>query len=123
MPTNNVCLDNISRGGGGGGKKWHHDGRRTKKINSIKDYISCANFLVDKEIVHENKLAGWGYSAGGLVVASAINQSPHLFKAAILKVNMDLDLLLGFTCLLGFSFSYCCIVLMCFALVKWSCSF
>ncbi|CAN6541760.1 unnamed protein product [Malus baccata var. baccata] len=75
------------RGGGGGGKKWHHDGRCTKKMNSIKDYISCAKFLVDKEIVHENKLAGWGHSAGGLVVASAINQSPpYLFKAAILKV-------------------------------------
>ncbi|XP_068344790.1 uncharacterized protein [Pyrus communis] len=74
------------RGGGGGGKKWHHDGRCTKKMNSIKDYISCAKFLVDKEIVHEDKLAGWGHSAGGLVVASAINQSPYLFKAAILKV-------------------------------------
>nr|XP_028953994.1 uncharacterized protein LOC114822953 [Malus domestica] len=73
------------RGGGGGGKKWHHDGRRTQKTNSIKDYISCAKFLVDREIVHENKLAGWGHSAGGLMVASAINQSPYLFKAAILK--------------------------------------
>ncbi|KAM5576356.1 hypothetical protein ABKV19_007292 [Rosa sericea] len=74
------------RGGGGGGKKWHHDGRCTKKINSIKDFIACANFLVDKEIVHEKKLAASGYSAGGLVVASAINQCPHLFTAAVLKV-------------------------------------
>ncbi|PRQ54936.1 putative oligopeptidase B transcription factor WD40-like family [Rosa chinensis] len=74
------------RGGGGGGKKWHHDGRCTKKINSIKDFIACANFLVDKEIVHGKKLAASGYSAGGLVVASAINQCPHLFTAAVLKV-------------------------------------
>lgn len=74
------------RGGGGGGKKWHHDGRCTKKINSIKDFVSCAKFLVDKEIVHENKLACCGYSAGGLVVASAINQCPYLFRAAVLKV-------------------------------------
>ncbi|KAK9285633.1 hypothetical protein L1049_024830 [Liquidambar formosana] len=55
------------RGGGGGGKKWHHDGRRTKKQNSIHDYISCAKFLIEKGIVKENKLAGWGYSAGGLL--------------------------------------------------------
>lgn len=74
------------RGGGGGGKKWHHDGRGTKKENSIKDFISCAKFLVEKEIVQENKLAGWGYSAGGLLVASAINMHPHLFCAAVLKV-------------------------------------
>ncbi|XP_022775236.1 uncharacterized protein LOC111317139 isoform X2 [Durio zibethinus] len=74
------------RGGGGGGKKWHHDGRRTKKQNSIRDYVSCAKYLVEKEIVQENKLAGWGYSAGGLLVASAINCCPELFRAAVLKV-------------------------------------
>nr|CAD1819508.1 unnamed protein product [Ananas comosus var. bracteatus] len=74
------------RGGGGSGKKWHHDGRRTKKLNSINDYVSCAEFLVEKGMVHENKLAGWGYSAGGLLVASAINTKPDLFRAAILKV-------------------------------------
>ncbi|KAJ7944376.1 Protease 2 [Quillaja saponaria] len=74
------------RGGGGGGKKWHHDGRRTKKHNSINDYISCAKFLIERDIVHEDKLAGWGYSAGGLLVASAINRCPDLFRAAVLKV-------------------------------------
>lgn len=76
----------ISRGGGGTGKKWHHDGRRTKKLNSVKDYISCAKFLIEREVVEETKLAGWGYSAGGLLVASAINFCPDLFRAAVLKV-------------------------------------
>ncbi|MFS7974058.1 putative oligopeptidase B [Helianthus anomalus] len=74
------------RGGGGRGKRWHEDGRGTKKHNSINDYISCAKFLIEKEIVHRNKLAGWGYSAGGLLVASAINCCPDLFRAAVLKV-------------------------------------
>lgn len=74
------------RGGGGFGKKWHHDGQRTKKINSISDYICCAKFLVDNKIVQENKLSGWGYSAGGLLVAAAINSRPDLFRAAVLKV-------------------------------------
>ncbi|XP_071724890.1 uncharacterized protein [Rutidosis leptorrhynchoides] len=74
------------RGGGGRGKKWHHDGRGTMKQNSIKDFIASAKFLVEKGIVHENKLAGWGYSAGGLLVASAINHCPDLFRAAVLKV-------------------------------------
>lgn len=77
------------RGGGGGGKKWHHDGRRTGKRNAINDYISCAKFLTEKDIVQENKLAGWGYSAGGLLVASAINFCPDLFRAAVLKVHTN----------------------------------
>lgn len=83
-----VCL----RGGGGGGKKWHLDGRRTKKHNSVEDFISCAKFLINKDIVHENKLAGSGYSAGGLLVASAINSCPDLFRAAVLKVTKEFAL-------------------------------
>lgn len=78
-----VC---IFRGGGGGGKRWRHDGQRTKKINSVNDYISCAKFLIEREIVQEDKLAGRGYSAGGMLVASAINFYPDLFRAAVLKV-------------------------------------
>ncbi|KAL5201135.1 hypothetical protein ABZP36_035489 [Zizania latifolia] len=74
------------RGGGGYGKKWHQDGARTKKMNSIYDFVSCGEFLLEKGIIQENKLAGWGYSAGGLLVASAINTRPDLFRAAVLKV-------------------------------------
>ncbi|XP_020599107.1 uncharacterized protein LOC110038574 [Phalaenopsis equestris] len=73
------------RGGGGGGRKWHQDGMRLKKQNSIMDYISCSEFLIEKGIIHKNKLAGWGYSAGGLLIAAAINARPDLFRAAILK--------------------------------------
>lgn len=91
-----IVLVACFRGGGGFGKKWHNDGRRTKKHNSINDYISCAKFLIEKDIVHENKLAGWGYSAGGLLVASAINRSPDLFRAAVLKVLKNVCVLSGF---------------------------
>ncbi|KNA16379.1 hypothetical protein SOVF_089420 isoform A [Spinacia oleracea] len=74
------------RGGGGRGKKWHRDGRRSMKLNSIQDFLCCGKFMVEENIVHENKLAAWGYSAGGLLVASAINACPELFRAAVLKV-------------------------------------
>lgn len=70
----------LVRGGGSHGKKWHQDGTRTKKINSINDFVSCAEFLVEKGIVEENRLAAWGYSVGGLLVASAINSKPGLLK-------------------------------------------
>lgn len=85
-----LALFSIFRGGGGRGKKWHQDGRCTKKHNSINDYVSCAKFLIERDIVQENKLAGWGYSAGGLLVASAINCRPDLFRAAVLKVGTKL---------------------------------
>eukprot|EP01018_Ginkgo_biloba_P003873 Gb_38885 [translate_table: standard] len=74
------------RGGGGAGKRWHHEGRASKKFNSIHDYIACAKFLVEEEYIQNNKLAAWGCSAGGLLVGAAINMSPDLFRAAILKV-------------------------------------
>lgn len=56
------------------------------KYNSIQDFLCCGKFLIEEKIVHENKLAAWGYSAGGLLVASAINACPELFRAALLKV-------------------------------------
>eukprot|EP00252_Welwitschia_mirabilis_P005347 TRINITY_DN15855_c0_g2_i1.p1 TRINITY_DN15855_c0_g2~~TRINITY_DN15855_c0_g2_i1.p1 ORF type:complete len:557 (+),score=106.54 TRINITY_DN15855_c0_g2_i1:85-1671(+) len=74
------------RGGGGGGKKWHRDGRALKKKNGIEDFIACAQFLIDNGYVHNNKLAALGYSAGGLLVAAAINECPELFRAVVLKV-------------------------------------
>nr|CAB3453567.1 unnamed protein product [Digitaria exilis] len=76
----------IFRGGGGYGKKWHQAGSRTQKMNSVYDFVSCGEFLLEKGIIQENKLAGWGYSVGGLLVASAINTRPDLFRAAVLKV-------------------------------------
>lgn len=74
------------RGGSGKGIKWHQGGMRSNKQNSVCDYICCAQFLIENNIVQENKLAGWGYSAGGMLVASAINTSPGMFRAAVLKV-------------------------------------
>jgi protease II len=51
--------------------------------------------------VQENKLAGWGYSAGGLLVAAAINSCPDLFRAAILKVYMNIHVsLITKTCII-----------------------
>lgn len=81
-----IANSGLYRGGGGRGKKWHRDGRRSMKLNSIQDFLCCGKFMVEENIVHENKLAAWGYSAGGLLVASAINACPELFRAAVLKV-------------------------------------
>lgn len=46
--------------------------------------------------MQQDKLAGRGYSAGGFLVASAINCSPHLFRAAVLEVLVWLFGIPGF---------------------------
>nr|XP_024372185.1 uncharacterized protein LOC112280668 isoform X2 [Physcomitrium patens] len=74
------------RGGGELGREWHHAGRLTKKCNSFQDFIASANYLVEHGYAHPSKLAAWGISAGGLLVAATINMVPDLFCAAILEV-------------------------------------
>ena len=74
------------RGGGELGKSWHHSGRVLEKMNSMYDFIECAEFLVKNGYAHKDRVAAKGISAGGLLVASAINMRTDLFRAAILKV-------------------------------------
>ena len=78
----------MGRGGGGGDSLWHKSGSGLSKLNSIHDFISCGNFLVNEGYVHKNRLCALGHSAGGLLAAAAINADPDLFRAAILKVSL-----------------------------------
>ena len=78
--------------GGGGDSSWHKSGSGSYKQNSIHDFISCANFLVNEDYVHRRRLGAIGYSAGGLLLGAAINMYPNLFCAAILKVNLYLEI-------------------------------
>ncbi|KAF4348843.1 hypothetical protein F8388_024368 [Cannabis sativa] len=72
--------------GGGGNSSWHKSGSGLCKKNSIYDFVSCANLLVNEEYVNKHQLGAIGYSAGGLLLGAAINMFPKLFRAAILKV-------------------------------------
>jgi len=66
------------------GPKWYKAGRELQKMNSIMDYLACAEFLIDKGYTTSEKLNGYGNSAGGLVVGQAINLKPELFNTVIL---------------------------------------
>lgn len=66
------------------GSKWYKAGRELQKLNSVMDYLACADFLIDKGYTKSEKLIGYGNSAGGLVVGQAINMSPELFNTVIL---------------------------------------
>lgn len=57
------------RGGGEKGVKWHEAGKLEKKANSIKDFLSCAEYLVAEGISHPSLLTAKGTSAGATLTA------------------------------------------------------
>lgn len=75
------------RGGGGPHPSWHRSGSGLNKLNSIHDFVSCGQYLVNEGYAHVNKLGAVGISAGSLLVGAAIGLHPGLFQAAVLKVS------------------------------------
>jgi oligopeptidase B len=79
-----------TRGGGELGRAWYHAGRKYHKQNAIDDYLACAEMLLEK--VEPRQLSARAFSAGGAVVAAAVNQRPTLFGSAV-YVNAFLDVM------------------------------
>ncbi|KAL6573596.1 hypothetical protein OROHE_002055 [Orobanche hederae] len=74
------------RGGAGADPSWHESGRGLSKLNSIYDFLSCGEYLINEGFIHKNRLGALGTSAGCLLVGAAVNMNPELFHAAIFKV-------------------------------------
>lgn len=74
------------RGGGELGEPWHEAGRRAARKNAIGDLLAVAGDLIARGYTTTELLAVAGDSAGGALVASALNQRPELFRAAVLRV-------------------------------------
>jgi oligopeptidase B len=74
------------RGGEEMGRDWYEDGKLLNKQNTFDDFISCAEFLIEKEYTSPGKLSIMGGSAGGLLIGAVINKRPELFKAAVAAV-------------------------------------
>ncbi|HUS31111.1 MAG TPA: prolyl oligopeptidase family serine peptidase [Kofleriaceae bacterium] len=76
------------RGGGEKGRKWQDDGSREKKMNGVRDFIACAEFLVAKGYTSTKKLAIHGISMGGVLVGRALTERPDLFGVVQLAVGI-----------------------------------
>ena len=70
------------RGGGELGEAWHQAGFQATKPNTWKDFIACAQYLVDHHYTRPANLVGWAASAGGILIGRAIEERPDLFGAA-----------------------------------------
>jgi len=74
------------RGGGEKGVNWYQRGKLRHKQNSFNDFIDSARGLVTAGYGAKQRVYAMGGSAGGLLVAAAVNQAPELFSAAVLQV-------------------------------------
>lgn len=73
------------RGGGFLGSDWHVSGRGINKQNGIDDFHIASQFMKTFKRGQRPVLAIGG-SAGGTLVAAAINQKPDLYQGAVLQV-------------------------------------
>ncbi len=74
------------RGGMEKGYAWYKNGKHEHKINSFKDFISCAEFLIDEKYTKAGNIVAEGRSAGGLLVGAINNMAPELWGAVISEV-------------------------------------
>jgi len=77
------------RGGGEYGEGWHLAGQKKTKMNTINDFIACAEYLIAEGFTSPAKLAGTGTSAGGILIGRAITKRPDLFAAAVSRVGVS----------------------------------
>ena len=71
------------RGGGEYGEEWHLAGKEKTKPNTWKDFIACAEYLINEKYTSAAHLSGMGGSAGGILIGNSITERPDLFGAAV----------------------------------------
>ncbi len=76
------------RGGGEFGEKWHRAGQLGNKQNVFDDFYSVVEHLTANGTTSRDKLAIFGRSNGGLLVAAAVTQRPDLFRVAVSGVPL-----------------------------------
>ncbi|MCD8483560.1 MAG: prolyl oligopeptidase family serine peptidase [Verrucomicrobia bacterium] len=74
------------RGGGFLGEAWYEAGKLHFKRNSFDDFAAVARWLIEQGYTTNGQLALEGASAGGLLVATVLNQNPGLCAGALAAV-------------------------------------
>lgn len=82
------------RGGGDLGGAWHEAGRGERRGQPVEDFMACARALTAQGIVPAGKIVSSGSSAGGWLVAAALNRAPELWAGVMANVPF-LDVLTG----------------------------
>jgi prolyl oligopeptidase len=76
------ALPNI-RGGSEFGIAWHNAAKRLNRQRAFDDFLSAAEWLIDRGRTDPKRLAIFGGSNSGLLVGAAMTQRPDLFRAVV----------------------------------------
>jgi prolyl oligopeptidase len=79
------ALPNI-RGGSEFGAEWHDAAKRRNRQTAYDDFLCAAEWLVETGRSAPERLAIFGGSNSGLLVAAAMTQRPELFRAVVCMV-------------------------------------
>ena len=71
------------RGGSEKGWGWFLEGRGTKKTNTFKDFIRCAEHLTAHGYGRAGRIVAYGGSAGGMLMGAIANLRPDLWAGII----------------------------------------
>lgn len=74
------------RGGQEMGRAWYEDGRLLRKQNSFNDFVDVTRALVEMDYAAADKVFAMGASAGGLLMAAAVNQCPDCYRGLLVLV-------------------------------------
>jgi prolyl oligopeptidase len=74
------------RGGNEYGEQWHEAAMLERKQNVFDDFIAAGEWLVANRYTSPSRLASYGGSNGGLLVAACMLQRPDLYGAVLCAV-------------------------------------
>ena len=74
------------RGGKEKGFAWYKNGKREKKPNTFKDFISAGEYLCEQGFTSRGNIVAEGGSAGGMLMGAAANMAPDLFSGILALV-------------------------------------
>ena len=69
------------------GYDWYKAGYKATKPNTWKDFIACAEYLIEQKYTTSERLGILGGSAGGILVGRAMTERPDLFAAVVPAVG------------------------------------
>src|SRR5437016_5971994 len=58
------------RGGKDKGYRWYTEGKRDKKLNTFRDFVSVARHLIEARITSAGRIVAQGGSAGGMLMGA-----------------------------------------------------
>jgi oligopeptidase B len=74
------------RGGKDKGYRWYTQGKRDKKLNTFRDFVSAARHLIAAKLTFKGGIVAQGGSAGGMLMGAVANMAPELLRGIVAEV-------------------------------------